>query len=75
MTISLNSKTKRSSIYERIAVAGPLRCTNMLTSGVFPKITHIAQFVYPNGLIVNYDGDKWNVVREECKADMIATGA
>ena len=66
MTISLNSKTKRSSIYDRIAVAGPLSRTNMLTSGVFPKITHIAQFVYPNGLIVNYDGDRWTVVREEC---------
>jgi hypothetical protein len=66
MTISLNSKTKRSTIYERIAVAGPLRCTSMLTSGVFPKITHIAQFIYYSGLIVNYDGDKWTVMREEC---------
>jgi hypothetical protein len=42
----------------------------MLTSGAFPKVTHIAQFVYPNGLVVNYDGDKWNVVREESDFDI-----
>jgi hypothetical protein len=38
----------------------------MLTSGAYPRVIHIAQFVYPNGLIVNYDGEKWTVVREEC---------
>ena len=56
-----------ASIYDRMA-ASPLRCTNQLTSGVAPQRKFIAQFVYMNDLVVNYDGTNWSVIRNEGEA-------
>lgn len=56
------------TIYSRMA-SSPLKCTNQLSEGVAPQRKFIAQFVYENGLIVNYDGtdNGWKVIREEDK--------
>ena len=54
----------KQTVYERQANSQLLN-TNALTEGEFPKKTHIAQFVYANGLVCNYNGERWDVVRNE----------
>lgn len=59
-----NNSSINSSVYSRMA-GSKLKCTNQLTAGSFPKTIFIAQFVYENGLVVNFDGERWSVVKDE----------
>ena len=52
------------SIYERMAVT-KLMSSSTYSRGEFPARTWVARFVFTNGLIAEYDGEKWSVAQAE----------
>lgn len=53
------------TIYQRIASAGALLMTDHYTEGEAPRRTCVVRFHYASGLVVAYDGVRWEVQQKE----------